>query len=152
MRERDRLPFGAHLFYGRGRRANELDSTGLTQLSKVLVLREKAISRVDGLCGRGGGGGEMEVGEEERRGGKKGGEEKRKGGNKEERAAIAGFHVIKGLSLHPFLHIFVAINNNVAHLCPCCQGNLHDPILAEVALIGGGGSNTVSLVCLQVDI
>ena len=44
-----RLPFGAHLFYGRGRRANELDSAGLTQLSKVLVLREKAIPRVDGL-------------------------------------------------------------------------------------------------------
>ena len=44
-----RLPFGTHLFNGRGRRANELNSAGLTQLSKVLVLREKAISRVDGL-------------------------------------------------------------------------------------------------------
>ena len=64
-----RLPFGTHLFYGRGRRANELDSAGLTQLSKVLVLREKAIPRVDSLRGRGGGGEEEQrKGKEERKG------------------------------------------------------------------------------------
>ena len=63
-----------------------------------------------------------------------------------------GSTLTKGLSSYPFPNIRVTINNNVAHLCPCCQGNLHDPLLAEVALIGGSGSDTVSLICLQVDI
>ena len=80
--------------------------------------------------------------------GKEGGEEEREGGNKEQQLQLDST-LTKGLSsctlpTFPYKH-------NTAHLCPCCQGNLHDPLLAEVALTGGGGSNTVSLVCLQVD-
>ena len=88
----------------------------------------------------------MEGGEEERIKGRGG----RKGGNNKERSAMSGFHVNQRLVFTPIPQYLC--NYNVAHLCPCCQGNLHDPLLAEVALIGGGGSDTVSLVCLQVDI
>ena len=100
-------------------------------------------------CEEGGEGrreGEVEGEEEEQIKGRGG----RKGGNNKERSAMSGFHVNQRLVFTPIPQYLR--NYNVAHLCPCCQGNLHDPILAEVALIGGGRSDTVSLVCLQVDI
>ena len=99
-----------------------------------------------------------EEGEEGRRDGeRRGGTKKREGRKKgvgimQKDRQCLGSMLTKGLSSYPFPNIRVTVNNNIAHLGPCCQGNLHDPVLAEVALIGGGGSDTVSLICLQVDI